>query len=190
MARPAHRIATPDDLRSVPDHRVGELLAGEVVVSPRPSPIHSFAQQSLGDEVTGPFQKGRGGPGGWIFLTEPELELSGDVVVPDIAGWRRERAGLFHGQATVSIAPDWVCEVLSPRTEARDRGVKARVYARSAVSHYWLLNPTLRTLEVWRLEGGRWVVVELFEGEAVVNAEPFEAIAMELGVLWAPGVGG
>lgn len=190
MALPAHRLASYDELEAVPDPMVGELLNGELVVSPRPAPAHGFTQHSLGDEVTGPFQKGRGGPGGWIFLTEPELHLSGDALVPDIAGWRRERAGLFNGPAAISVAPDWVCEVLSPRTEARDRGVKARAYAREGVAHYWLVNPTLRTLEVWRNLSGLWVVVDLFEGEAPVHAEPFDAIAIELGVLWAPEAAG
>lgn len=186
MGLPARRSVTADDLWDVPEGMVGEILAGELVVSPRPAPRHSFAQANLDYEVTGPFQRGRGGPGGWVFLTEPELHLSGEVLVPDLAGWRRERLPALSDDSALMVSPDWVCEILSPRTEARDRGAKARSYAREGVSHYWLVNPSLRTLEVWRLEGGRWVVVDLFQGAVEVRVEPFEAAPIALGELWAP----
>lgn len=186
MGLPARRVVTADDLWDVPDGMIGEILAGELVVSPRPAPRHSFAQASLDYEVTGPFQRGRGGPGGWVFLTEPELHLSGEVLVPDLAGWRKERLPTLSDEAALTVPPDWVCEILSPRTEARDRGAKARSYAREGVGHYWLVNPGLRTLEVWRLEGGRWVVVDLFQGTVEIRVEPFEAAPIALGELWAP----
>ena len=187
MGLPAQRLATYDDLWSVPDHQIGEIIAGELVVSPRPAPRHAYAQHSLDYEVTGPFQKGRGGPGGWIFLVEPELRLSGEALVPDIAGWRRERMPLITDDAAIDLAPDWICEVLSPRTEARDRGDKARSYAREGVKHCWLCNPRLRTLELWRLDHGMWVVEEVFHGEGELRAEPFDAVPLLLAELWAPG---
>lgn len=187
MALTARRLRGYDDLWSVPDHQIGEIIAGELVVSPRPAPRHAYAQHSLDYEVTGPFQKGRGGPGGWVFLTEPELHLGEDVVVPDLTGWHKERLQIIPDEAALSIAPDWICEVLSPRTEAKDRGEKARIYAREGVGYYWLCNPALRTLEVWRLEAGRWVVLDVFHGEGEVRAEPFDAVALKLEELWAPG---
>lgn len=183
MALPAPRRSTFADLWSVPDDCVGEIIAGELVVSPRPAPAHAFAQLGLGAELKGPFQKGRGGPGGWLILPEPELHLSQEALVPDLAGWKDGRLPPFK-EAAIEIAPDWLCEILSPRTEARDRGAKARAYARAGVAHYWLLNPRTRTLEVWRLEGGRWVVLDLFEGDAHVQAEPFDAVPLDLGELW------
>lgn len=186
MTNAARHIAGLEDLESVPDAMIGELLAGELLVSPRPSPRHGYAQHGLDNEVTGPFQKGRGGPGGWLFLCEPELHLGGDALVPDLAGWRRERLPFLSDESSISVAPDWVCEVLSPRTEARDRGAKAKAYAREGVRHYWLCNPLLRTLEIWRLQGELWVVVDVFEGDRPVRAEPFEAAPITLGELWAP----
>lgn len=183
MGLPARRTITYADLWSVPETCVGEIIAGELVVSPRPAPPHAFAQLGLGAELKGPFQKGRGGPGGWLILPEPELHLSGEALVPDLAGWREDRSPRFD-KAAIEIAPDWICEILSPRTEAKDRGTKARSYAREGVSHYWLINPRTRTLEVWRLEGGRWVVLDLFEGGALVQAEPFDAVPLDLGELW------
>ncbi len=181
----ARRLATFDDLLRVPDGTNGEILAGELVLSPRPAPRLSFAHASLLDEVVGPFQKGRGGPGGWVFLTEPELHLGDDALVPDIAGWRRERLPRWPKGAALTLAPDWVCEILSPRTEAHDRGEKARIYAREGVGWCWLINPTLRTLDIRRLEGGRWVVLDLFHGDGEVRAEPFDAVPLALGELWS-----
>ena len=187
MGQPARRLATHADLWDVPDTMVGEILAGELQMLPRPLPRHAFAQSSLSGEISSPFQKGRGGPGGWIFLCEPELHLRDDVLVPDLAGWRRERLPAVPESAALDLAPDWVCEILSPRTEALDRGLKAQIYAREGVRWYWLLNPRTHTLEVWRLEQGRWLVLDFHQGDAAIRAEPFDAVPIELGALWAPG---
>lgn len=182
----ARRAATFDDLLAVPEGTNGEIVDGELVLSPRPAPIHGFAQHNLDYELTGPFQKGRGGPGGWIFATEPELHLGQDALVPDIAGWRRERMPYLPDVATYNLAPDWVCEIVSPSTEARDRGEKARIYARAGVGWYWLVTPRARLLEIWRLDQGRWVVHDVFHGSQEVRAEPFDAVPLALGELWAP----
>src|SRR5690606_30130204 len=120
---------------------------------PRPAAIHAVAASVLGGELSGPFHRGRGGPGGWVILDEPELHLGGDVLVPDLAGWRRERMPEIPDAAGFELAPDWVCEVLSPSTEAVDRAQKVRLYAREGVAHVWLLNPRGRTLEVLALDG-------------------------------------
>jgi Uma2 family endonuclease len=154
MADPARRRATYDDLRAVPAHLVAELLNGELVTSPRPSPHHARAASSLGAELYGPFDRGRGGPGGWIILDEPELHLHGDVLVPDIAGWRRERMPALPQASAFELAPDWVCEILSPSTASVDRTEKLPIYGSERVGDVWLVDPLIQTLEVLRLDEG------------------------------------
>jgi Uma2 family endonuclease len=176
-------LATSDD-------QVAEILDGELFTMPRPRPAHANAATVLGESLGPPFRRGRGGPGGWVFLVEPELHLGPrpDKVVPDLAGWRRERLpdALLDADAdgAITVAPDWVCEVLSDRTEHIDRGKKRRIYRREGVGHLWYLDPRDRTLEVHRLVEGRWLEVDTFEGEGIVRAEPFEAIELILGDLW------
>jgi Uma2 family endonuclease len=186
MRRPglAKRAASYEDLRKVPDHLVAEILEGELYTTPRPSIPHAAAASALGSELGGPFQQGRGGPGGWWILDEPEIHLGSDVVVPDLAGWRRTRLPQLPDAAALTVAPDWVCEVLSPSTEAVDRVPKLRIYARERVSHVWLVNPGTHTLEVLRLANGSWVVAATHDGDATVTVEPFEAVPLDLFRLW------
>ncbi len=179
------RRATYDDLRELGENKVGEILDGELFASPRPAVPHAIAGSVLGQELTGPFQKGRGGPGGWWLLYELELHLAEDVIVPDWAGWRRERVSPIPPGPFITISPDWVCEILSPSTERMDRVRKLPVYAREGVKHAWLVNPLQRTLEVFRSDGGRWILLTTHEGDAIVRAEPFDAIELELSLLWA-----
>jgi Uma2 family endonuclease len=134
--------------------------------------------------LRGPFDRGRGGPGGWRILDEPELHLGADVLVPDIAGWRRERLPALPEEAYFSVVPDWICEVVSPSTEAIDRGKKLAIYAREGVRHVWMVDPMARVLEVLRLEGGRWSIVSTWSGLATIRAEPFDAIDLDLSLLW------
>lgn len=168
---------------------LAEILDGELHTMPRPRPRHSRAATRLARRL-GPYDDEPGEPGGWVLLIEPELHLGPkpDKIVPDIAGWRRERlpSAVFDhdAPAAVTIAPDWTCEVLSDRTERLDRGKKMRIYRREGVCHVWLLSPTLETLEVYRLDAGKWTLVETFEGDATVRAEPFDAIELSLGHLW------
>jgi len=138
----------------------------------------------LGSELGRPFQAGRGGPGGWFILDEPELHLQRDVLVPDLAGWRRDRMPRLPEEAFFSLAPDWVCEVISPSTAAMDRVRKLPIYAREHVMHAWLIDPLARTLEVLRLESQRWVIAGTWSGDDVIRAEPFAAIDLELALLW------
>ena len=180
----ARRRATYEDLCQVPDHKVAEILDGELIVSPRPALRHASASSGLGGHLWGPFHGGRGGPGGWWILDEPELHLADDVVVPDLAGWRRERLPAVPDTAYMALAPDWVCEVISPSTERMDRSRKMRIYAREGVVHLWLLDPIVRTLEVLRLEAARWVLLGTHSDAEVVRVEPFEAIEIELTTLW------
>ena len=176
--------ATYADLEAVPEHLVAEILGGELFTHPRPAPKHAIASGSLNDELIGPFQKSRGGPGGWIFAPEPELHLGRDVIVPDHAGWRRERLPKLPRTAWIETVPDWVCEVLSPATERRDRTIKRRIYARAGVSHYWLLDPRVRQLEVFELRDKVWRLIDTFLDDAKVAAPPFDAITFDLAQLW------
>jgi Uma2 family endonuclease len=169
---------------AVPDNKVAEIVRGRLVTHPRPASLHAAAASALGGELFGPFRRGRGGPGGWIILDEPELHLGADILVPDIGGWRRERMPQMPHTAAFEIAPDWICEVLSPSTEAMDRADKLPIYAEHGVSHAWLIDPLTRTLEVFRLEGGRWMFLATHRDDALIHAEPFDAIELELGVLW------
>jgi Uma2 family endonuclease len=187
MASPVKRRATYDDLLQVPPHRVAEILDGDLHVSPRPASRHALAASVLGSDLGPPFHHGRGGPGGWWILFEPELHFGEDVLVPDLAGWRRERMPEFPDTAAFTLAPDWVCEVVSPGTERLDRAKKMPVYAREQVSHLWLVNPVARTLEVCRLAEGRWLLVGTHEGAARVRPEPFHAVELDLAPLWGEG---
>ncbi|MFN8095555.1 MAG: Uma2 family endonuclease [Vicinamibacteria bacterium] len=177
--------ATYEDVLNAPENKVAEILDGELFLSPRPAPRHAVAHTALVGSLHGPFDQGAGGPGGWWILLEPELHFGENVLVPDLGGWRRDRLPRMPDEAFFSLAPDWVCEVLSPSTERVDRGRKLRAYAEAGVAHAWLVKPTDRTLEVLRLRDGAWTIVGVWEDAAVVRAQPFEAVALELGRLWA-----
>jgi Uma2 family endonuclease len=182
---PFDRPATYDDLAALPDNLVAEIVNGELHASPRPAPPHARAGSSLGGLLVGPFDHGRGGPGGWWVLLEPELHLADHVLVPDWAGWRRSRMPHLPKSAFFPGAPDWICEVLSPSTSRLDRGQKLAIYAREGVGHAWLIDPDAGTLEVLRLENRRWTILATHAGSEVVRAEPFAEIEIELQALWA-----
>jgi Uma2 family endonuclease len=177
--------ATYEDLKRVPDHKVAELVGGELIVSPRPAARHSRASSRLGGVLT-PFDRKPGGnePGGWHILDEPELHFGDDVLVPDLAGWRQEHLPAVPDVAFFTLAPDWICEVTSPSTRSFDRLRKLPVYARERVSHVWLMDPIDKLLEVLRLESERWVVAAVLGGATVVRAEPFEAVEIDLTRFW------
>jgi Uma2 family endonuclease len=185
---PSRKLATFEDLLALPEHIVGEILDGELFALPRPSPRHALAASGLGAVVFDRFGRPGGGdpPGGWWILYEPELHLGADVLVPDIAGWRRDKMATLPETAFFELAPDWASEVLSPTTEAIDRGRKMNVYAREGVSYLWLLNPIHRTLETYRLVGSRWTLLATVVGDATVRAEPFEAVALDMSRWWLP----
>jgi Uma2 family endonuclease len=188
MGLPAEkrRTATYADLEAVPSHLVAEIINGEFHTMPRPAPKHAKTSSVLGVVVGAPYGLGIGGPGGWIFLDEPELHLGPDVLVPDLAGWRLERMPDVPETAYFELAPDWVCEVLSPSTAARDRVQKMPIYARENVQYAWLVDPILKTLEVFVLNPDRrWTVAGVDCDDARVRAEPFDAIEIDLALLWA-----
>jgi Uma2 family endonuclease len=185
---PQRRLATYEDLLALPEHLVGEILDGELFALPRPSPRHALAASGLGGALFDRFARPQGGepPGGWWILDEPELHLGADILVPDVAGWRRERMASLPEKAFFELAPDWVSEVLSPATEAIDRGRKMEAYAREGVSHLWLINPIPRTLETYRLVASQWTLLATFVGDAEVRAEPFASVALDMSRWWLP----
>jgi Uma2 family endonuclease len=185
MVQRADRPATYADIEALPPHVTGQIIAGTLYTNARPASQHAVASGGIFDEVSGPFQRGRGGPGGWVILFEPELHFGRDVIVPDLAGWRRTRMPEVPRVPWFELAPDWVCEILSPSTAGLDRVKKRALYARERVPYVWLVDPDGRTLEVLRLEGERYADAGAFEGDARVRAEPFEAIEIELAALWS-----
>lgn len=184
MGNPAKKFATYADLQAAAPNLVAELIHGTLVTSPRPASPHARAASRVGITVGGPFDFDKGGPGGWLILDEPELHLGSDVLVPDLAGWRRERMPEMPHTAAFELAPDWVCEVLSPSTAALDRTDKLPIYALAQVAHVWFLDPLARTLEVLRLDGPSYRVAQTFRDDARVRAEPFDAIELELAAFW------
>ncbi len=172
--------ATYEDLVALPENMVGEIIDGELYAQPRPAVVHANAGSNLGGLLSGPFRFGNGGPGGWIILWEPELHFGRDVLVPDLAAWRRERMPEPPGTPAITLAPDWVCEVLSPSTAKLDRTKKLGIYAREQVRYAWFVDPLARTLEAFRLEGGRWSLLAAYGEESSPKVEPFEAVALVL----------
>lgn len=166
---------------------VAEVLLGELHLSPRPARRHGKAASTLGMELGGAFERGRGGPGGWVIFDEPELHLGEDILVPDLGGWRTERFPLGADEEAYFVTPpDWVCEVLSPSTSRYDRTDKLTIYARERIPYVWLVDPRERTLECYVLEGSAWKLVGSHRDSAVVRAPPFEVFNLELGALWLP----
>lgn len=184
MSKALKKDATYADLCAVPEEFVAEILAGDLYATPRPAWGHVHTASTLGMLLGGPFQFGVNGPGGWLIIDGPELHLGADVLVPDLAGWRRARMPAAPSAAFVTLAPAWVCEVLSPATETIDRVKKLKIYAREGIGHTWLLNPVLRTLEVWRLQQPVWSLVATYGDSERVRAEPFEAVELALELLW------
>jgi Uma2 family endonuclease len=186
MADPAKRRATYQDVLDAPMHMVAEVVDGELYTHPRPRPRHTVVSSVLGMDLGNAFQRGRGGPGGWLILDEPELHLGPDpdIIVPDLAGWRRERMPELPEEAFFRLAPDWACEVLSTSTAQLDRTRKLPIYARERVPHVWLVDPDGKTLEVLELDGDTYRLVATHGGDAVVRAVPFDAIELKLADLW------
>lgn len=180
MAEAAVRQATYADLVAVPEHLVAEIIDGTLETHPRPRPGHASAAVRLSSELDFTFSRGRGGPGGWIFMIEPELHLDPHVVVPDLAGWRRERMPTEPADAFIPTAPDWVCEILSPSTMRLDRGPKRRIYAEAGIGHLWLLDPGEGFLEGFALADGRWLLLATIQRGETVALAPFDAVPFPL----------
>jgi hypothetical protein len=184
VTQSAPRRASYQDVIDAPDGMIAEIVDGALRLQPRPASLHQFAISRLNYLVQGPFDLGVGGPGGWWFAYEPELHLGDDVLVPDLAGWRRDRMPEYPHAPAFTIAPDWVCEVLSPSTRAYDRTTKRERYAHHGVAFLWLVSTDARTLEAFALEGGRWVLAGAFGPGDSVAAPPFDAAPFPLDALW------
>lgn len=184
MQKTDTRPARYDDLLALPDHLVGEIIGGELYIHPRPGPRHAKVASSLGMFVGPPFQHGRGGPGGWWILDEPELHLGEDILVPDLAGWRRQRLPMLPKTAWFEVAPDWVCEVVSPSTAGTDRLRKVPRYAAHGIPFCWLVDPGTRTVEALELDAGRWVLAGTAVGSMEAALPPFAEAPFPLGELW------
>ncbi len=190
MSSPARRAATWEDLQQTPDDgRIYEVIDGDLGAMPRPSAAHTTVHSSLGMEIGPPFQKGRGGPGGWWILFEPEVRLGlHDIVVPDLGGWRRERLQALPPNGPFDVRPDWMCEVLSPRQHRRDRVVKRALYERYGVPHYWIVDPVERLVEVLELREGTYLTLGIWDGTQRARLPPFDAIELDLAEFFPPGV--
>jgi len=187
----AHQQTRPslyEQLEALPEGLTGEILNGQLYTQPRPSGPHGYTGSVLGMRLGPPFQFGENGPGGWWIIDEPELHFirNTEVDVPDLAGWRRSRLPRIPKDHRYKVVPDWVCEVLSPSTESKDRQVKMPIYARFGVASAWLIDPQAHTLEAYALEGAAWREMGRFAGGARVSLPPFEAVTITLDDLWAP----
>ena len=180
----APRRATYQDVLDAPAHQVAEIVDGTLHTHPRPAPLHTRASSVLGRKIGAPYDDEVGGPGGWWILDEPELHLGDEVLVPDLAGWRRERMPELPDTPYFPLAPDWVCEVLSASTRKVDLQEKRPVYARGGVGYLWLIEPTDRTLEAFELRDGEWVLIAWVKDDEPVSVLPFDAITFSLGDLW------
>ncbi len=184
MSTPVERPATYEDLCQVPGHLVAQIIHGQLITLPRPAPRHARASSIMGGKLVPTYDEGRGGPGGWWILDAPELHLGPDVLVPDLAGWRRQRMPALPETAYFELPPDWVCEVLSPARAGIDRVDKLGIYAAQGVAHAWLIDPDARTLEVFTLVEARWRLDQALKDSEEVCAPPFDAIRFGLATLW------
>lgn len=186
-AAPAVRRATYEDVLNAPPNMIAQVVFGVLHTHPRPAIPHANVSSNLGGVLSSPFRFGEGGPGGWVLLYEPELHLGGepDILVPDFAGWRRERMPHVPRVAFIELAPDWVCEVLSPSTQKLDRADKMQVYLREQVRHVWLIDPLEQIVEVYRHGGDAWIRAAIHHGAGRVRIEPFDAVELDLAKFWA-----
>lgn len=188
--RPKQAPATYADLEALADGTRAEIMAGEIIVQPRPKPRHSKTVRALGSYIGGPYDDddGDGGPGGWWILPEVDIALAGDptdYLAPDISGWRRERLVNLNEQP-IMVVPDWICEVISPSTSERDTKYKYDAYLAAGVGYYWLAHPSIRALEAYKRENNSWRLLGVYEAGACVAIEPFELVALEISRLFFP----
>jgi Uma2 family endonuclease len=188
MSAPARKQATWEDLLRTPDDgRVYEVLDGQIEGLPRPLPRHGRAQARLAGQLSGPFDPGEGGPGGWWLLIEPEVRLAvHQIVVPDMVGWRRERMPSLPDARPIDLVPDWIAEVVSPSDVGRDRVRKANLYLAAGLPFYWIVDPAERTLEAYAAHEGSWLRLGGWTDGDTPRVPPFEAVALDVGSLFPP----
>lgn len=179
------RPATAADLDALPATFRGEIIRGSLYAFPRPRAPHQRAGTRIAGDIDGPFDRGRGGPGGWWILEEPGVQvLDAQEFSPDVAGWRRERLPRLPRRGAITVVPDWVCEILSPRTRGYDLVVKRRFYAEIGVSYLWYVEPLARAVSAAKLVSGHWVELGAWGKDDCVRIEPFEAVEIQLAAWW------
>ena len=185
MSVPKSKPATYADIEALPENMVSEILFGSLVAHPRPSNPHIMAASTLGYLLGPPFHLGSGGgPGGWIIIDEPELHLGPHVVVPDMAGWKRERFTEREDRPWFEVVPDWICKVQSPSTRANDLRSRRHMYAAYGVDYLWHIDPVAKLLEVFVQQDKNCLLPNTFIDQETVSAPPFDAISFPLGQLW------
>jgi Uma2 family endonuclease len=183
MAEPKPRRATYQDILDAPENTLAQIIDGELVLSPRPAGPHAVVHSALMAHLGAPYMRGGGGSEGWLILIEPELHLATDVCVPDLAGWRDAHTPSLD-DSFFTLAPVWLCEVLSKSTERYDRVKKLKIYARAGVEYVWLVSPLMRTLEVLRLHDDVWTTIATHIDGERVRPVPFEDVEIDLATLW------
>ena len=173
---------------ALPEGTKAEIVAGEIRLLPHPQPRHVRSTSVLGARLLRSFGwDSDDGPGGWVIFHEPELQLEDEIRAPDLAGWRLERYEEPDGNP-ITLVPDWICEVLSPSTARSDRSEKMPLFARCGVGHVWIVDPAMKTLEVYRRRGSVWIAVSSHGNDDQIAPEPFDAMPFDLGSLWrVPG---
>lgn len=184
MGLAAMKKTTYSDLDALPDNVIGEIVGGELFATPRPSSYHSRVSSELSIEIGSAYLPRRKDGGGWVIMFEPELYIGDDVLVPDLAGWRRERFPKEPEGNGFKTPPDWICEVLSPSTAKLDRVRKMPMYAKFGVGHLWIIDPTAKILEAFQLKGAQWLLLGTYGGHDVLRVEPFADVELQLGHLW------
>jgi Uma2 family endonuclease len=185
---PARRATPYELLQALPEVLTGEILNGQLHTQPRPSGPHARVASRVDRTIGRSYDDGIDGPGGWWIFVEPELHLVRDteIAVPDLAGWRRTRMPNPPEDQRFEVVPDWICEILSPSTESKDRRIKMPLYAHYAVAFAWIVDPIAQTLEAYQLEHGDWHEIGRFSGAQKAAVPPFEAVTLHLDGMWLP----
>ncbi len=184
MAHPALKLPDYDDILALPDNIIGEIINGRLQTQPRPAPRHALASSALGSQLFGHFSHNGGDSDDWWILDEPELHINNQIIVPDLAGWRKSSMTTLPDTAWFETVPDWICEILSPGTAKIDRSEKMPIYAQWGVSHLWLIDPLLQLLEIYEWQNQRWCLLQSLKDDDVVSAPPFASHPFALNSLW------
>jgi len=186
-AQAAKKPSLYEQLMDLPEGLTGEIINGQLRTQPRPAWPHILAGSRLGADIEGPYGRGRGGPGGWWIIDEPEIHfiLDTEVTVADVAGWRKKRMPSPPEGHKIEVVPDWICEIFSPSTKSTDREEKVPLYARYGVRFAWLVDPKTRTLEAYELADAKWTPLGIFRDDDTVSVAPFDAVVIHLADLWS-----